>query len=69
MRQDISHYIRQCLTSQHIKNDTIKAGTLALITVSHPFELVGWDLMGHFPTSKSGNLTYFGNDGILDTMV
>jgi hypothetical protein len=55
MRQDISHYIRQCPTCQHIKNDTIKAGTLAPITISHPYELVGWDLMGPFPTSKSGN--------------
>ncbi len=55
MRQDISFHLKQCPTCQQIKSPSQKVGTLCPITVSHPFEMVGWDLMGPFPTSRKGN--------------
>ncbi len=55
MRQDIAHYIRTCPTCQSIKTQPPKVGKLCPITVTQPFELVGWDLVGPFPISKQGN--------------
>ena len=55
MRQDITHYIRTCPTCQSIKTQPPKVGKLCPITVTQPFELVGWDLVGPFPISTQGN--------------
>ena len=38
-----------------IKPQPPKVGKLSPITVTQPFELVGWDLVGPFPISKQGN--------------
>ena len=55
MCQDVSNHVQQCTTCQSIKSTSQKVGMLCPIEVSHPFELVGWDLTGPFSTSESGN--------------
>ncbi|KAI5078966.1 hypothetical protein GOP47_0006637 [Adiantum capillus-veneris] len=55
MRQTLSHRLQECQTCQSIKPSQQNVGYLNPIQVAAPFELVGWDLMGPFPTSMSGN--------------
>ena len=55
MRHSVSTYINQCALCQHIKPASKPAGTLQPITVTSPFELVGWDFMGPFPETPNGN--------------
>jgi hypothetical protein len=55
MRQDVAHYIRTCPICQGTKSQPQRVGKLYPITVTPPFVLVGWDIMGPFPTSKQGN--------------
>ena len=55
MRQDISKHLRSCPICQEIKSPSTRVAKLCPIEVSQPFELVGWDIMGPFPLSTSGN--------------
>ncbi|KAI5063578.1 hypothetical protein GOP47_0022125 [Adiantum capillus-veneris] len=55
MRQTISQQLQECTTCQEIKTPSQQVGHLTPISVSEPFELVGWDLMDPFPTSMAGN--------------
>ena len=45
----VSTYIKQCALCQHIKPTGKPVGTLQPVTVTSPFELVGWDFMEPFP--------------------
>ena len=53
--QSISQFLKACPTCQSMKAPQQSYGTLHPIEVIEPFELVGWDLMGPFPTSIHGN--------------
>ena len=55
LRQSISQFLKVCPTCQSMKAPQQSYGTLHPIEVTEPFELVGWDLMGPFPTSIHGN--------------
>ena len=55
LRQSISTFLQTCSTCQTVKNPQSTYGTLTPIEVKEPFEMVGWDLMGPFPTSIQGN--------------
>ena len=55
MRQSVSNHLRSCQIFQSIKPPPQQSGLLASISVSEPFELVGWDLTGPFPTTPNGN--------------
>ncbi len=55
MCQSVSHHLRHCEVYQSYKTPQSHVGPLSLISVTHPFELVGWDLMGPFPMSAGGN--------------
>ncbi|KAH7415488.1 hypothetical protein KP509_14G047600 [Ceratopteris richardii] len=44
MRRGVSDHVRQCQICQHIKNPQQKSGKLTPITVTEPFEIVGWDI-------------------------
>ncbi len=59
MRHDVSTFLQQCTTCQRIKTPPRNVGQLSPIKVTEPFELVGWDLMGPFPISKSRNKYIF----------
>ena len=58
MRQSVSTYIKQCEICQSIKNPTQHVEKLSPIEVGQPFELIGWDLMGPFPTPHQETDTY-----------
>ena len=55
MRHAVSEFLKQCPTCQEVKGPSRKVGKLSPIQVKEPFELVGWDITGPFPTSKTGN--------------
>ena len=55
IRQSISQFLKACPTCQSMKAPQQSYGTLHPIEVTEPVELVGWDLMGPFPTSIHGN--------------
>ena len=55
MRKSVAKHIQECQTCQQYKSQSQKVGYLSPITVTEPFEMIGWDLMDPFPTSVSGN--------------
>ena len=55
MRTTIATYIKQCHSCQQIKPPHSNDGLFQPITVSEPFELIGWDIIGPFPESQAGN--------------
>ena len=55
LRQSVSQFLKACPTCQSMKAPQQSYETLHPIEVTKPFELVGWDLMGPFPTSIHGN--------------
>ena len=55
LRHSISRFLQACPTCQSMKSPQQASGILQPITVKEPFELLGWDLMGPFPTSINGN--------------
>ena len=55
MHTTIATYIKQCHSCQQIKPPHSNDGLLQSITISEPFELIGWDIIGPFPESQAGN--------------
>ena len=55
MRKSVTQHLLNCTTCQQTKTPSRKVGHLQPITVNSPFELVGWDLMGPFPETPTGN--------------
>ena len=56
MRQDIANYVRTCPACQLRKRSKpVKAGQLQLFSATAPFQMVGIDIAGPFPTTSSGN--------------
>ena len=57
MRTMIVDYIKQCQSCQQIKPPHSNDGLLQPITVSKPFELIGWDLIGPLPESQGTSIS------------
>ncbi len=55
MRKSITTHLLDCTSCQQTKTPPRNVGHLTPITVSAPFELVGWDLMGPFPETSRSN--------------
>ena len=55
LRHEVTSYIKACNLSQAIKSPQVAQGLLHPIQVQAPFEIVGWDILGHFPESQEGN--------------
>ena len=53
--QPTSNKLSLCHSCQQIKPPHSNNGLLQPITVSEPFELIGWDIIGPFPESQAGN--------------
>ena len=56
MRQNVTRYIKSCIDCQTRKGARNQnSGLLCPIKVGGPFEMMGIDLLGPFPTSEMGN--------------
>ena len=56
MWQSVLDHLRNCQVCQSIKPPPQQSGLLTSISVSEPFELIGWDLIGPFPTTPDGTI-------------
>jgi hypothetical protein len=56
LAQEVTAYVKSCLLCQKRKSVcSLRTGMLQSINVDRPFQKIGVDLLGPFPTSFKGN--------------